>query len=63
MRMRMDSLHYFNEDYEQLDKIIVENAEKLLQQQAKMKQLQKIKQTIPKQREVIFKLEKIFEKR
>ena len=59
----MDSLHYFNEDYEQLDKIIVENAEKLLQQQAKMKQLQKIKQTIPKQREVIFKLEKIFEKR
>lgn len=30
MRMRMDSLHYFNEDSEQLDKIIVENAEKLL---------------------------------
>lgn len=23
MRMRMDSLHYFNEDSEQLDKIIV----------------------------------------
>lgn len=63
MRMRMDSLHYFNEDSEQLDKIIVENAEKLLQQQTKMKQLKKIKQTIPKQREVIFKLEKIFEKR
>lgn len=63
MRMRMDSLHYFNEDSEQLDKIIVENAEKLLQQQTKMKQLKKIKQTIPKQREVIFKLQKIFEKR
>jgi hypothetical protein len=30
MRMRMDSLHYFNEDSEHLDKIVVENAQKLL---------------------------------
>lgn len=56
----MKSLYYFTEDSGQLDKIVVENAENLLDQQQKIKQMEKIREALPKQRQVISKLEKLF---
>ena len=63
MRMRMETLEYFSEDTEKLDTQLVENAKKLLEQQQKIKKMKKIKEALPKQIELIGKLEKIFEKR
>ena len=59
----MTSLQQFTEDSTELDSALLKNSEELLRQQEMMKQMGKMKEALPKQREVIGKLEKLFEKR
>lgn len=60
MRMRMASLQHFNEDSTELDQALLKNSQDLLHQQGMTKQMKKIKEALPKQREVIGKLEQLF---
>lgn len=63
MRMRMNTLQHFNEDTEELNRAVLENSEKLLAQQKMVKDMENMRKALPKQQEILRRLEKIFEQR